>query len=352
MTRIAVLGLGNAGTMLHLPALRDLEGVQVVGGCDTDPRRCDRATADFGIRSFADFGELLSTTAPDVVIVGTPPETHESATLQAFAAGAHVICEKPLASTVEAVDRMLAAAGTADRRLAVNHEFRVMPIFKAVAEDLGEAETGELVFVQAWQCMDLPPWEEPGWRGELLQGTLFEAGIHLVDYAMYLFGETPLAVSATTSTCGVRETESDSVALVMLEFSRGRLAHIVQNRLCKGDTLYFDVRADAERASLRASFGGRARLSLGLLRSKRPHLRLENGRAGIAWRETGERRVALARNPSDPAMLATRALIEATLEAFRTGSEPPADGEAGRAAIEVIAACYESARSGLRIMLG
>ncbi|MFQ5745744.1 MAG: Gfo/Idh/MocA family protein [Gemmatimonadota bacterium] len=351
MKRIAVLGLGNAGTTLHLPALRALPGVEIVGGCDTDPQHRERAGRKFGIPVHEDFGALLSSAAPDAVIVGTPPATHEDAALQALEAGADVICEKPIAPTVEAADRMLASAARNGRRLAVNHEFRVMPIFEALADELGAAETGELVFLQAWQSMDLPPWAEPGWRGELLNGTLFEAGIHLVDYALFLFGESPVTVSATTSTCGVRDTDSDSVALVTLEFSRGRLAHIVQNRLCKGDTQYFDVRADAERASLRASFGGRVRLSLGLLRSVRPHVRLENGRAGVAWREVADRRVALARNPSNPAMRATRDLIGRTLEAFRTGGPAPADGEAGRAALAVVAACYESARSGRKVVL-
>jgi hypothetical protein len=58
--------------------------------------------------------------------------------------------------------------------------------------------------------MDLPPWQEPGWRGRLLQRTLYEAGTHLVDYAISLFGERPLAIQATTSTCGVREGSTDA----------------------------------------------------------------------------------------------------------------------------------------------
>jgi predicted dehydrogenase len=56
---------------------------------------------------------------------------------------------------------------------------------------VGAADTGAPVFAQAWQVMDLPPWKEPGWRGQLLRGTLYEAGIHLVDYLMAVFGEKP-----------------------------------------------------------------------------------------------------------------------------------------------------------------
>jgi len=232
--------------------------------------------------------------------------------------------------------------------VALNHEFRLMPIFRAVLDEAGSEEAGAPVVMQAWQNMDLPPWKEPGWRGALLTGTLFEAGIHLVDYALAVFGERPRAVSATVSSCGVHGNESDAVAFCTLEFSRGRLANIVQNRLCKGETQYFEVRVDCERASLRASFGGRARVSAGLLRSTRPHLRIELGAAGIAWREQGHGRVALARNPKSPAMAATRLLLDATLKAFADGRPAPAEAADGVAALEVIEACYESARTGSR----
>jgi predicted dehydrogenase len=138
---------------------------------------------------------------------------------------------------------------------------------------------------------------------------------------------------------------------VTLEFSRGRLAQIVQNRLCKGETQYVEVRADTARASLRASFGGRARLSAGLSRSTRPHLRLEYGGSGIAWREVGHTRRLLARNPRDPAMLATRTVFQKTLDAFRNGGAPPTSAEAGRDVLAVIAAAYDAAATGRRVVI-
>jgi predicted dehydrogenase len=223
-----------------------------------------------------------------------------------------------------------------------------MPIFRAVRDAVDGGSTGELVFAQVWQLMDLPPWAEPGWRGQMLQRTLYEAGVHLVDFLMALFGERPISVDARTSTCGVREGETDAVALVTLEFSRGRLAQITQNRLCKGETQYFEVRADTARASIRASFGGRARLLAGLFRSTSPSLRLEYGVSGMAWRERAGQREFLARNPKDPGMVATRNVIERTLKAFGDGSEPPASGEAGRDVLAVIAAAYHSAATGTR----
>ena len=346
--RVAVVGLGNAGHTLHLPALAGMSSVQVVGACDIDADRRDRAAKTWSVPVFDDFDTMLGRANADVVIIGTPPDSHASYCLKSFASGAHVICEKPFVSSLVEADRVIAAAEAAGKRIALNHEFREMPIFRAVRD---AAPPNDIVFAQVWQLMDLPPWAEPGWRGKMLQRTLYEAGVHLVDFLMALFGEKPRAVSGTVSTCGVREGETDAVALVTLEFSRGRLAQVVQNRLCKGETQYFEVRAETSSASLRASFGGRARVTAGLHRSTRPHVRLDYGVSGMAWREVGNTRTLLARNPKEPGMIATRLVFEKTLEAFRTGGAPPASGQDARDVLEVIAACYHAAATGRRVRL-
>jgi predicted dehydrogenase len=350
-TRVAVIGLGNAGHTLHLPALAGIPSAHVVGAVDPDESRRARAAATWKAPVFASFDEMVDRAKPEVIIIGTPPDSHADYCMRSFAAGANVLCEKPFVSSLVEADRVIAAARAAGRQIGLNHEFREMPIFRALRDEVTRTGGGGPIFAQVWQLMDLPPWAEPGWRGQMLQRTLYEAGVHLVDYLMALFDEKPISVSATTSTCGVREGETDAVALVTLEFSRGRLAQIVQNRLCKGETQYFEVRAELPSASLRASFGGRARVTAGLHRSTKPHLRFDWGVSGIAWREEGVKRTPLASNPKDPGMIATRFVIDKTLAAFRNGTKPPASAEDGRDVLEVIAACYHAAATGRRIAL-
>ena len=348
--KVGIVGLGNAARAMHLPALEALDEVDLVGGCDLDSASRDAAEQTYRIQTFDQLDALLGA-GPEALIVATPPPAHAPVCIAALEAGVHVVCEKPLAPTLALADRILAAAEASSARLALNHEFRCMPIFRAVRDQVGEPGTGRVVTAQAWQCMDLPPWSEPGWRGELLTGVLYEAGLHLVDYLLYLFGEKPVTVSAATSSCGAHESESDAVALLTLEFSRGRLGQVTQNRLSQLNTQYFEVRADCEEASLRASYGGRARISAGLVRSTRPHVRIEWGRDGIAWSERGPERVALERNPANAPMEATKQLLRETLRAFREGHAAPAEGQAGRDVLEVIAAAYQSARTGRRIDL-
>ena len=95
----------------------------------------------------------------------------------------------------------------------------------------------------------------------------------------------------------------------------------------------------------------RARLSIGMVRSSRPHVRLEYGASGIAWQEHGARRRILAANPKEAGMQATKRLLEKTLSAFASGAEVPASGDVGLLGLEVLAACYRSAATGARVRL-
>lgn len=347
--RIALVGLGNAGADIHLPALAALPSTTIVGLCDVDESRRKRGTAICGAPSFAGFDEMLAGCRPDVVIVGTPPDSHADYCIRSFRAGAHVLCEKPFVSSVAEADAVLAEAARTGRRIALNHEFREMPIFQALQNAVGNPAQGALSFVQLWQLYSLPSHANTDWRERLVHRSLFEAGVHLLDFAMTLFGETPVSVQAALY--GDRQPSADAVVLVTLEFSGGRLAHITQNRLCRGETQYFEVRADTTEASFRASFGGRARVLAGLFRSTRPHLRVEFGRSGVAWKEVGNQRSLIARNPKDPTIAATRSVFRRTFEAFRNGTEPPTSGELARAILRVTVACYHSAATGRRLRL-
>lgn len=349
--QVGVIGLGEAGLGIHLPALATIPGAVVVGACDQDPDRRARAAARWKVPVFDTVTTLLRDTRPGTVIVATPPATHAALAVQCMTAGAHVVVEKPFADSVRDADRMLQSAREHKVAIAVNHEFRYMPIFRAVLEYLRRPGADPPVTAQLWQLLDRRPWDDEGWRGRLQQRTLFEAGGHLVDLLMEVFAAPPETVSTVLSSGDGDGRRADAVVVATLEFPGGRLAHLVQNRLCRGEAHYADLRVDTGKASFRASFGGRARLSLGMLRSPRPHLRLEYGTSGIAWRETGQQRSHLARNPPNPLVAATRQLLSETLGAFVRGTRPPVGGDAGRDVVRIIAACYHAARVGRRVAL-
>jgi UDP-N-acetyl-2-amino-2-deoxyglucuronate dehydrogenase len=350
--RFAVIGLGGATKMFHIPALRRIERADLVGGFDPAADRraeWERAT---GASAYESIDELLERARPDVVVVATPPAAHEEHCLRAIAAGCHVFCEKPFADSVAQADRIVAAAQAAGRAVSVNHEFREHPIYRAVRDQVVSERHGRLAFCQVWQLLDLPPWDEPtAWRADMADRALFEGGIHLVDLLIWIFGVPPIAVSAGHSAGFHSRQDVDAVQLVTLEFPGGRLGQITMNRLTRGGTRYLEVRADCEEASLRASFGGRAYVQLGVKRAERRGIKVDRGFSGLAWAERGTSRSILARNPRNAGVVGATRLLEGLVDAIERGEEPPSSAREARDALAVIEAAYESARSGRQIRL-
>jgi D-apiose dehydrogenase len=351
--RVAVAGLGRVAHGLHWPAIRRLRTAQLVGGVDPSAEARQRWSRETGTIACETFAELLDAAPPELVIVAGPPETHRELAVEALGSGAHLLCEKPLAPTVADADQILAAAAAAGRRVAVNHNLRAMPIFTAVKEEIGSRRAGGLVFAQAWQLVDLPPWRDPReWAASRPDQTLLEAGIHAIDLLLFLFGESPVGITAWQAGGLDGPAHADAVSLVTLEFPGGRLAQLTSSTLCPAGARHLDLRADCELASLRASIGGRALVKIGKKRAQRGGIKVEFGAGGSAWIERGLRRRTLARNRRNPAGQATRLLLAATIDAFERGVEPPCSGEDARQALEVVEAAYRSARTGERVHPG
>ncbi len=348
--RCAVVGLGHSAEKILLPSLRALR-LEVVAGCDPDPRARERATRVGILRTFEHAEALLDAVKPDLVVVATPPDTHRDLCLLGLQAGAHVFCEKPFAPSVPDVDAVLDAAARAGRQVAVNNQYYQMPIFTKTKEALGRPDVGALVFLQLWQTTLEPESRYTGWTGRLKRRTLFEFGAHAVQLAQYLFSEDPAAVTCALASDATGRL-ADAVVSLTLHFSRGQIASLVLNRISRGRWRYLDIRVETERTTLRASLGGEARLTAGIDGLARvPFLSLRLTRGGLAWIETGERRQTFATNPPNCFTLATRDHLAAFVSAIHAGRPFEYGALQNRAVIETIAAAYLSAELGRRVDL-
>ncbi|HET9628740.1 MAG TPA: Gfo/Idh/MocA family oxidoreductase, partial [Novosphingobium sp.] len=120
-----VIGTGF-GTRVHVPALRSA-GFDVVAIVGRNPDKTAHLAAKAGVEhGFVDAGAALDL-KPQVVVVATPPHTHADLTRQAFAAGAHVVCEKPFTSTLEEAAELCAISAKTGLIGILCHEFRYMP---------------------------------------------------------------------------------------------------------------------------------------------------------------------------------------------------------------------------------
>jgi predicted dehydrogenase len=125
--RLAIAGCGAIAQLAHLPVLAKMRGVRLVALCDNDAAKARALAERFEVPDvFDDLEELLDSDAIDGLVVATPNHLHEPHVLSAIRAGVDVLCERPLALTSRGVERVLAAAAKANRRVIVgnNHRFR------------------------------------------------------------------------------------------------------------------------------------------------------------------------------------------------------------------------------------
>lgn len=262
------MGLGGVAHRIHLPACHSVKEINVVGGCDPSPE-ARAAAAKLGVpRTFVTVTELLRNTSPDVIIVGTPPSSHLEICEAAFAAGAHVFCEKPFMPDVEQADRIIAVARERNLLLRVNNQYRFMSFYRETKARLDRGEFGRCFYIQAWQQMFHPPAKESNWRSQLTQYVLYEFGTHALDLASFFFDSLPLSLNAHIPRARP-EFDADVLVHAALRFPEERLAVFSFNRITHAPEKYLEMRLDCELASLRVSLGGVARVSVEWSRSAR-----------------------------------------------------------------------------------
>ncbi len=346
--RTAIFGLGGAAVRLHIPACRQIDAIELVGGCDPDA--ASRTKADgMGVRHvYTSAEELLRDQTPELVLVGTPPDSHFELCRLALESGAHVLCEKPFVETVEQADALIALAERRGLLLGVNTQYRYMEIYRRTRERIASGELGRLYAVQIWQQMNHPPAAEPvAWRQQLERSTLFEFGGHALDLLVYLFDDFPESISCQMPR--VRpEHSSDVLVQATLRFPGERLATLWLHRVTHAPMRYLEMRADCEKASLRLSLGGVARVSAAWI--GRPNLKLSFVQGGEAREERDGRSKVYAKMAKPAFQSATAALLARFVERIRAGSTDNGDARAARGVLQASLAGYESAAAGGRLV--
>jgi predicted dehydrogenase len=196
--RVAVVGCGAQGTV-HLDAYRVIEGVEVVAVCDLDPERLEVARAATGAQPFASHGDLLANADAELVSVCTMPATHRGVVSDAFAARAHVLCEKPMARTLGEAQAMAAAARAAGRHLAIGFNMRHMGSARVLKEAIDTGVIGRPLAIRAFMLDPIIPWWGKHYVKAFNGGGVIQADAgHCLDLALWTIGyPRPLTVSGS-----------------------------------------------------------------------------------------------------------------------------------------------------------
>jgi predicted dehydrogenase len=198
---IALVGLGTYSTEQLAPALQEtkycyLAGI-VSGSEDKEQEWKSRYNIpEKNIYSYIDFENIKDNEDIDIVYVVLPNAMHADFVIRAARAGKHVICEKPMAVTVEDCDRMIAACKEAGKMLSIGYRLHFEPHTKEMMR-LGQQKVyGDIKSVEATNGMK----DTSGWRLDAKLaggGPLMDVGIYCVQAVRYTTGLEPIAVTAT-----------------------------------------------------------------------------------------------------------------------------------------------------------
>jgi D-apiose dehydrogenase len=179
----------------HIEAWTRIPEVEITAVCDLVEEKARALAARFGVpRVYNDWQAMIDRERPHVVDVITPPATHEEMCTRAAARGAHVICQKPLAPTLDESRRIVEAVESAGVRFMVHENFRWQPWYRTIKRLQHERIVGEFTHLHFLMRMgdgwgaDAYLARQPFFR-DYPRLLVYETGVHFIDTFRYLLGE-------------------------------------------------------------------------------------------------------------------------------------------------------------------
>lgn len=341
--RAGIIGCGKIA-QTHAAALSQLEEADFVAVCDADATRAQALADEYGVPNvFSDMHEMLHSGLVEVVMVCVPHPIHEKVVVAAAEAGVHMLCEKPVAITLEEADRMIAAADTAGVQFGVIFQRRfwsaAQRMRKAIdAGQLGNTTLGE-VSVRIWRSQAY--FDSDPWRGTWATeggGVLMNQAVHAIDQFVWFMGDPVEVVGriATLRHGDYIDVEDTAVATVV--FENGGLG-VIQAASTFEQAFGFRVAVHGDSGAAVSVW------------------ERNEGEQGVndIWTIPGEEHQLAGWEAEDtghrgfPGFHALQ--IRDFLEAVRDGRAPAVTGRDARKSLAVILAIYESSRSGQPVKL-
>lgn len=294
--RVAVVGLGEFGRN-HTRVYRELRGVELVGVYDRSPERAAAVAKEFQAPALVSLDDLQG--RADAVSVAVPTEAHAEVGCRLLEMGLDVLVEKPMAVDLAEADALLAAARKNMRILQIGHVERFNPAVRAVEPILNRP-----LFFEVHRLGVFTP-------RSLDVDVIYDLMIHDLDILLALVNEPVTEVKAV----GIPVlTDKVDIAHARLEFATGAVANVTASRV------------STERVRKMRFFQQREYISL-------DYARRDAFRIGV--KRPGPQPEFAFEKLNAPAVEPLHAELEAFVEASRTRKEPPTNGAAGRAALEL-----------------
>jgi UDP-N-acetyl-2-amino-2-deoxyglucuronate dehydrogenase len=339
--KVAVIGTGSISDLHISGYLGAGARCRVTAVCDIVPEKAEAKIRKHGLtgaRACSNYTDLLSSDI-DLVSICTPPYTHAQIAIDFLSAGKHVLVEKPMASSLEECDAMIAAARASGKILSVVAQNRFRTPMMKLKSVLDAGLAGRIVHAQVdsfwWRGRS---YYDLWWRGTWEKeggGCTLNHAVHHIDALIWLAGR-PSEVTAIMGNVAHNNSEVEDLSMALVKFSWGALGQITSSVVHHGEEQQLVFQGTAARIS-------------------------------FPWKVTASRSQPNGFPEPDPVTEETirsyyeslpelryelhAGQIDNVLSAIETGTPVLIDGEAGRAPLELIAAIYRSASSGQRVTL-
>jgi UDP-N-acetyl-2-amino-2-deoxyglucuronate dehydrogenase len=342
-------GFGIVGTgviaAMHADAIAALPGVRLVAVTDVAAGAATAFAAARGCAAEPDLDALLARGDVEVVCVCVPSGLHAEIGTRAARAGKHLVVEKPIDVSLAAADRLIEAAHAAGVALTVISQHRFDSGLTELKRLISDGVLGRLVLGEAstkWYRTQ-SYYDSAGWRGTWAMdgGSLMNQGVHYVDLLRWCMGP----VIEVTAVCATQahQIEVEDTALAIVRFASGAVGTILSSTAAfPGFPQRLEVTGTD--GTVIVEDGQIVRRAFGAGR----------GDGGSGESSGSDAAPGAADSGSDPAAIGVAshaAQIADLLTAIEQGREPVVDGEAGRDALEIVCAVYESARTGRPVRL-
>lgn len=213
VVRWGVIGLGFFGEV-HADTLAVMPGIELAALCTRRPDRLAEVADRHGVaKRYTDYHQLLADPSVDVVSVTTHVDDHRQITVDALAAGKHVLLEKPMARSVEDCDRILEAAGRTDRFFMVGHICRFDPRVALAKQAIDEGRLGKIISMHARRNLSKAIGRMVLDKISALEGD----GIHDADLMLWFSGAAAVSVYAQEVHPGPGKYPDAGWALIRLD---------------------------------------------------------------------------------------------------------------------------------------
>ena len=238
--RVAVSGLGRMGARHALHFLEKTPRAELVAACDPDPKCrawAETRLAPFGTKIYADYAELLAHEGLEAVVVACITTRHAEQAIQAIEAGKHVLCEKPLSTSVEVSQRVVDAAKKKPHlKVMCGFSRRFDASYRDAFARLDAGDVGRPSIIRSQTCDKLDP---SGFFVDYAQfsgGIFVDCNVHDIDLTLWFFGQDSVvksvhAVGITAVQPGLKKWGDVDNGIGIVEFYGGKIAYFYGSRM-------------------------------------------------------------------------------------------------------------------------